>query len=60
MVTWLEFLDGKLARLAMTANCFVDSPIGTRTDEADDFISVDHSHLALVANAGTKASVCWI
>jgi hypothetical protein len=49
-VTWLEFLDGKLANLAVATNSFVHSSIGTRTDEADDLVSVYDSDLALVSN----------
>ena len=40
LLTWLEFLDSKLARLAMSADSFVHSSVGSAADEADDLVSV--------------------
>lgn len=54
--TWLELLDGKFAGLTVTADCFVDSAIGSGADEADDFVAVDDPDFTLVTQ-GTWSSV---
>lgn len=41
----------------MTTNSFVHSSIGTTTDEANDFITVDDSDLALVTNIWSCTSI---
>ena len=47
--TWFEFLDSKLASLAMSADCFVHSPISSATNETDDFVSIYDSDFALIS-----------
>lgn len=52
-----ELFDGKLAGLTMTADCFVNSAIGPRADEADDLVAVDDTNFALVADVWTDSSI---
>jgi hypothetical protein len=59
-LTWLEFLDSKLASLAMSADCFVHSPIGSATDETDYFVSIYDSDLALISRVRADAPITWI
>lgn len=58
--TRLELLDGKFAGLAITAHGFVNATICARTDEADNFVSIDHSDLALVSDACGRTSILGI
>jgi hypothetical protein len=55
--TGFEFLDGELPGLAMSADCFVDPSICSRTDEADDLVAVDDTNLTLVADIRTDSAV---
>ena len=57
LLTGLEFLDGKFASLAMTTDGLVDSAISTATDEANDLITVNHPHFALITKIVTEASI---
>jgi hypothetical protein len=41
----------------MTADCFVNSAIGPRADEADDLVAVDDTNFALVADVWTDSSI---
>jgi len=57
--TGLELFDGKFSRLAMTTNGFVDTSIGSTTDESDDFVTINYPNLTLISN-GSWSSVDWI
>ena len=58
--TWLEFLDGKLAGLAMSADCFVHSTISSATDKTDNFVSIYDSDFALISYVRTDAPITGI
>jgi hypothetical protein len=59
-ITWFEFLDSKLASLAMSTDCFVHSSIGSATDETDHFVSIYDSDFALISRVSTDAPITWI
>jgi hypothetical protein len=58
--TGFELFDGKLAGLAMTADCFVNPSIGPRTNESDHLVPVDDTNFALVAGVWTDSSITWV
>lgn len=58
--TGLEFLDGEFPRLAVPADCFVDSSIGSTADEADDFVAIYDSNFALVSNVRSDTPISWV
>jgi len=60
LLTRLEFLDGEFSCLAIPADGFVDSPIGSTADEADDFVAVNHPDLALISGTGPDTPIIWI
>lgn len=55
--TRFELLNGKLARLAMTANGLVDSSIGTTADEADNLVAVNDPNFALISHVWPNSSI---
>ena len=46
--------DGKLAILAILADSFVDSAVGTTADEAHDMVSVTDMDLAGIAGSSSR------
>lgn len=58
--TRLELFNCEFSNLAMTTNSFVHSSIGPTTDEANDFVTVNDPHLALVTNIWSYTSICRI
>ena len=57
LLTGFELLDGKLSCLTAAANGLVHSSIGSATNETNDFVPVDDTHFALVANRTAGASI---
>lgn len=59
-LTWLEFLDCEFAGLAMSADCFVDSSIGSTTDETNYFVSIYNPNFTLISHVRTDTSITRI
>jgi hypothetical protein len=60
VLTRLEFLDGKLATLATSADGFVNASISATTDETNNLIPINHANFALITNIGTDAPISRI
>lgn len=48
--TWLELLDGELSGLAAFPNSLVHSSISSTADEPYDFVSINDTNFALIAD----------
>ena len=59
-LTWLEFLDSEFASLAVSADGFVDSSIGSTTDEPDYFVSVYNSDFTLIPDVWSNTPITWV
>lgn len=53
-------LDGKLAGAAILAFCFVDTAIGSTTNEADDLIALVDPLLGVISGEHCLGRVCRI